>query len=60
MGAGCQEKYKHTIPPARSIDVFKVRNENGGVEAHIERINVSVSALSHTVCKERRVTDNLP
>lgn len=41
MGAGTQEKYKHTIPPARSIDVFKVRNEDGTVETYIERINVS-------------------
>lgn len=44
MGAGCQEKYKHTIPPARSIDVFKLRNGDV-VETHIERINVGSSTL---------------
>jgi hypothetical protein len=40
MGAGCQEKFKHTIPPARSIDVFKLKNGDK-IETHIERINVS-------------------
>lgn len=42
MGAGTQEKFKHTIPPARSIDVFKLKNGDK-VETHIERINVSFS-----------------
>lgn len=40
MGAGCQERFKHTIPPARSIDIFKLKNGDR-VETFIERINVS-------------------
>jgi len=43
MGAGCQERFKHAITPARSIDVFKLKDASGTVETYIERINVSVT-----------------
>lgn len=41
MQAGCQEKFKHSIPPQRSLDLFKLKNKaTGEVETFIERINV--------------------
>lgn len=42
MGAGTQERFKHSIPPARSIDLFKLKNrETGETETFIERINMT-------------------
>lgn len=41
MHAGCQERYKHSIPPQRSLDLFKLKNrETGQAETFNERINV--------------------
>ena len=42
MGAGTQERFKHSIPPARSIDIFKLKNrETGETETFVERINMT-------------------
>ena len=49
MGASCQERFKHGIPPARSIDLFKIKHPDGTVTTHIERINVSRQGLAWSV-----------
>ena len=43
MNAGCQEHYKHSVPPLRSIDLFKLKAPDGTIETFIERINVRYS-----------------
>jgi alkylated DNA repair dioxygenase AlkB len=44
MRAGCQEHFKHSVPPARSIDLFKLKGRDGKIETFVERINVSKAA----------------
>ncbi|WAQ88667.1 hypothetical protein PtA15_10A86 [Puccinia triticina] len=39
MHGGCQERYKHCIPPQPSLDVFK--NPNQPTDTRIERINIT-------------------
>jgi hypothetical protein len=41
MHAGCQETYKHTVPPVAAMDVFKLEVE-GETRKFRERINVSI------------------
>lgn len=54
MGAGCQEHFKHSIPPARSIDVFKLRRSDGTVETYVERINVRQSTRTSRLFLPKR------
>lgn len=39
MHAGCQERYKHCVPPQPSIDVFK--NPSDPSDTYIQRINIT-------------------
>lgn len=52
MHAGCQETFKHTVPPVSAMDVFKVKmpskvpGEEPEIRKFRERINVSNSSSS--------------
>lgn len=51
MHAGCQETFKHTVPPVPAMDVFKMRvpGAGGDVRKFRERINVSRSGQTPLV-----------
>lgn len=59
MHAGCQENFKHCVPPQRSIDMFRLPKaiareldaplgKDGNAKAYKERINVCQGYLSYS------------